>query len=358
MPFQTSNPVDAAQWLRSGQTLEAGGTSQELSEAVQCYDHAIRLLQDYQAGDTESIQELAIAWMNRGNVLQKHSSVEAIQRAVESYDQAIALFSELPSTDDSALINSLGAAWLNRAHALQQLGISHQSEAIRSCEQAVTILGRLPLETHLAGRLNLAGAHINFAHLILASTDKKRYEHAHAAAAAALKLSVEHELKRAGFAEIGLKARRVLCEVIGQWLIESNEPPRHHQLIATASDAVDTGLTLARRWESLDASQFRPLAERLFRFGTAFYRRHQPHFLADFVLENVDCDHTSDAFQNYPAIHTIAHESLTATRQDLRTQFPVVAQDFHSERRLQTLKDIESALTRLNAIAPPSHDIS
>lgn len=346
----TSAPT-ASDLLQAGQTWEAQGNA---TEAVAYYDRAITCLQENPNSDPSMHRELAIAWMNRGNALQKLTTREA----VSAYDHAIRIFTALDSSGDPALTNSLGAAYLNRSHALQQLGDSHRIEATRSCEQAVSILGSLPLDTQLAARLNLAGAQLNLAHLIFASDDQGRCLRAHAATADALNLAAGHELERAAFAEIGLKARRILCEIIGQWLIETDDPSRQKQLIATASDAVDTGLTLARRWESLDATQFRPLAERLFRFGTAFYRRHQPQFLADFVLENLDRDHTSDAFQQHPEFREIAREALASTRHDLRTQFPVVANNPQSERRLQTLQAIESALVRLRHLTSLSDDVS
>lgn len=342
---------DAAEWLRKGQSLESRGTASALTEAIACYDSAIALLQNVSNPTSDSSRRLAIAWMNRGNALQQHADPVQIHSAVQAYDRAIALLKNLNEQNAPGCTNSLGAAWLNRGHALQQLSeATHRDEAIRSLEQAITILDRPSIESQLDQRLNLSGAHLNLAHLVLASTEENRYERAHAAAAAALNLSVDHELTRSGFVEIGLKARRVLCELIGQWLIQSPDPQHQQQLIATASDAVDTGLTLARRWDSLNVPQFRPLAERLFRFGTAFYRRHQPQFLADFVLESCDRDHTSDAFLNFPAIHTIGRESLMATREDLRTQHPVIVNDPTSDRHFDTLVSIDSALQKLDGI--------
>jgi hypothetical protein len=170
---------------------------------------------------------------------------------------------------------------------------------------------------------------------------------ASAAVASALELTARHEQQRAGFADIGLKARRTLCQIIGHWLIANDDADRQTKLIASASDAVDTGMTLARHWESLGVPHFRPLTERLFRFGTAFYRRHQIHFLADFVLENLDPSTCSDAITSHPELNAIAHEALAGARDDLRINHVIVNQDKESERRLQALEHIEAALKLL-----------
>jgi hypothetical protein len=351
-------PASACHWLQHGQSLEATGTPGALTEAVECYDRAIDMLQARSsAPEPGAIRELARAWMNRGNALQKQAHADALTAAVAAYDQAITQFARLPVSTDPTLGNSLGAAWLNRGHALLQSGrIEHHTAAIASLEQAVALLSRLPVETGLSYRLNLAGAQTNLAQALL---DFPAQEQAHrfaafAAAGTALRLSAQHESQRAGFAEVGLKARRTLCEIIGRWLVENRDPARETSLLATASDAVDTGMVLARHWEALDVPLFRPLAARLFRFGCAYYRRHQPYFLADFVLENLDPAHTSDACPANLEWQTIARENLTAARAELRTQHLHFSGDATTERRLQALHDIEAALSTLAATSTVS----
>jgi len=191
---------------------------------------------------------------------------------------------------------------------------------------------------------------VNLAHLLLESAASDRFQRAHAAATSALYLTTGHELERAGFAELGLKARRILRTVIGQWLVETDEVNRRTALTAQAGDVVDSGLSLARRWEALGAIQFRPLALRLFRFGTAYYRRHQPQFLADFVLENVDPTHTSDAFAGETEFLVLAREVLRITRTELHRGFPLIMDEPVTKRRLQTLRNLDEAIERLQKI--------
>jgi len=341
--------LDDDAWLARGQSLEAAGTPESLAKATECYDRAIAILQSCSTQTANVTQRLAIAWMNRGNSLQKQSG--GALDAVHAYDRAISLFALLPT--DEVITNRTGAAWLNRGQALQRVGdVNHQLEAVTSTQQAAELLSKLPVDSNLDYRLNLAGAQTNLAQLLIESELSDRYMRASAAVATALELTAQHEQQRAGFADIGLKARRTLCQIIGQWLIATDDAEQQAKLIARASDTVDTGMLLARHWESLGAAQFRPLTERLFRFGTAFYQRHQVHFLADFVRENLDPSVSSDAITTCPELRVIASEALTSARNELRTNFTIVSHDAASERRLQALEQIESALTRLSDHLP------
>jgi uncharacterized protein YjgD (DUF1641 family) len=343
--------LDAANWLRCGQNLESKGDPSTLKDAVRCYDHAIAILQAKHPLDSRTIRELAVAWMNRGNALQKIPATPQIAQSVEAYDQAIVLFTLLDHRGDEALTNSIGSAWLNRGHALQQFkDIEHTQKASESLEIAINLLNALPYNEVLDYRLNLAGAQVNLAHLLLDTSADDHCLRAHAAATTALNLTAKYELERTGFADLGLKARRIVCEVTGQWLVETDDADRRKDLVAKTSDIVDTGLTLARRWEAIGVSQFRPLALRLFRFGTAYYRRYQPHFLADFILENIDATPTSDAFVAEPEFSAIAIEALQVTRQELRNGYPVIMDNPDTKRRLQTLEGIEDALQRLQRL--------
>ena len=55
-----------------------------------------------------------------------------------------------------------------------------------------------------------------------------------------------------------------------------------------ATDLADEALSLVRHWEQRGITHFRHLASDLFRFGVRVYLRYQPHFLNEFVRENMD----------------------------------------------------------------------
>ena len=79
---------------------------------------------------------------------------------------------------------------------------------------------------------------------------------------------------------------------------------------SAVTDAVDDGMALARHWERRGVERFRPLAFDLFRFGVRVYHAHQPQFLNEFVLENVDLYAASGAFVGSPEMRAATLESL------------------------------------------------
>lgn len=331
-----SNRAQAAGWLRRGQALEAQGSALTLVEAVSAYDAAIELLRTESLAGRDVVRhELGVAWMNRGNALQKQKNAAALTDAVRAYDEAIALVQALPIATDPVFCNCLGAAWLNRGHTLLQLGdAASLAAATRSHEEAVALLRALPIEEIPAYRLNSAGALINLANALLLSAEPAHLEPARATAKEAIALVAALENTASEFADLGLKARRVLCETLGQLLFDAGtDEAAISALAAEASDAVDSGLALVRHWEKLGGPHFRPLAARLFRFGAQLYQLHQPQFLAEFLLENLDPAHSPDALPANEEFHAIAVETLSRARRELGRR-PVAHLDQAATARL------------------------
>jgi hypothetical protein len=81
-------------------------------------------------------------------------------------------------------------------------------------------------------------------------------------------------------------------------------------LVAEAADAVDEGLRLVRHWEAAGAECFRALAVDLFRFGSRVYQTRQPHFLTEFLLENLDPGQSPGALAGNPEMHAEAMRAL------------------------------------------------
>lgn len=332
----------AAELLRCGQAHEVHG---ELAMALTCYDDAIAALRVFTPDDVEARRALGVAWMNRGNALQKTiRGSDGGERpeagpAVAAYDEAIALLGTLPPAV-AAYRNHLGAAWLNRGHAL--IG-SDDTAAARSFQQSIAILRELPLGESPAYRLNLAGAWINLAHVEIAAAPVR----AHAAATEALKLVSFSALDDLASAEMSLRARRAAVMALGELLrvAESAREPID-ALAAEASDAIDDGLALARRWEGGDGGRLRPLALRLFRLGAQVYRLHQPHFLAEFLLENL----APGAFAEDPGFLAAADEALTQALNDVQRPRLLVAGTPIAEKFLATARSLRVAQARLAAL--------
>ncbi|MEO6875194.1 MAG: hypothetical protein ABI222_10280 [Opitutaceae bacterium] len=356
-----NNRALAAEWVRRGQALEAHGSALQLTEAVQAYDVALALLgTESLAGRPGVRHEFGVAWMNRGSALQKQATPAALADAVRAYDNAIALVQELPITTEPVFRNCLGAAWMNRGHAELQLGgVDSFTAAARSHEEAVNLLRDLPIDHLPAYRLNFTGALVNLANALLNTPSSENLGRACTLAQEALALIGEREQAESEFADLGLKARRVLCEALGHLLFSSGSNEAIVTLLAdTASDAVDSGLGLARHWEKLGAPHFRPLAIRLFHFGAQLYQLHQPQFLAEFLLENLAPPQAPPAWSASEEFHSVAVESLARARQAIGRR-PVTHLDSTATDRLleisRSLARAEQRLTSLRQEFPPHH---
>ena len=348
-------PATPAQdWLHQGQALEAQGTLTALTAAVHCYDCALAALRARPPAEAATRPDLAVAWMNRGNALQKIGDAASLAEAVAAYDRAIALLQELPVGTSPAPGNTLGAAWLNRGHALQQSGPESQPEAVRSHRQAIAILGRLPIADYRPLRINLGAAWMNLANALL-GLNPPDDRAAHQAARDALALVAPVVDADVLAADVSLKARRVLCEAIGHRLVAAGIDS---EAVAALADEADTviarGLDLARHWEIRGLREFRPLAGRLYLFGARLFLIHQPHFLAEFLLEQAT-PAGRDAPLTTAALRAIAAEFIPDALDTLRSTSLLGLSEREQERirRAADALAAASATLRLNASAKP-----
>jgi tetratricopeptide (TPR) repeat protein len=268
--------------VRRGQAHESRG---EYPAALACYGSAIDRLAAL-PGCAETQRPLAVAWMNRGNAFQKQATRLSLNHAVCAYDRAIALLGPLASAApaDHSLRNSLGAAHLNRAGAL--LAFAAPAAALAAAAQAIATLTPLPLAENPFYRANLAGAWLNRATALLPADPVA----AQLAARTALDLAVPAERTHFTAAHVALGARRTLLAGLGHEFSPALAEPAVRRdparLLAAASDLIDDGLALARRWEAQRVTAFRPAAAQLFHAGAVLYAAHQPHFVAEFLAEN------------------------------------------------------------------------
>lgn len=297
-------------------------------------------------------RDRAVVAMNRGcDALQRND----LAAALVAYDEAIALLRPLPLAEHPSWANSLGAALMNRGHLLhRQRGLTCADEALAAFDEAAALLRTLAAPADLspsalqsfspsppwAGR-NLAGTLLNRANLLL---DLQRPADAAQAAREALALVRRTERENRTDAELALKARRAACDALGRLLPTAGA--RTDALATEASDLVDDALALLRHWHARGVAS-RELALRFFRFGTQLYRHYQPHFLAEFVRENLPRD--DDEFR------TVAHEAVRRTLED-RPRAPVylVHGDAATERHLRTIRELEMLRDEIVAPLAPS----
>lgn len=282
------------------------------------------------------LRDRAVAWMNRGHELLLRSDEANLSGALDAYNEAIALFRRLPVAENPAWANSFGAALMNRGQLLHRAhGVDQAALALAAFDEAATLLCPLPATGTPWPRRNLTGTFINRANLLL---DLGQHESAASFARQALALSAPHERDDLIDADLTLKARRALGDALGQLLVAIGA--NQEQLAHQASDVVDEAFTVIRHWSGSRGAAFPFLSERFFRYGAQLYRLHQPHFLAEFITENLPA---GDA-----ALRTIALEAIDGALNDGPgiNQFLTIG-DPASERRRQAWHDLSALRARL-----------
>ncbi len=273
-------------------------------------------------------RDLGVAWMNRGHAQLLLNNPTGDAAALAAYTEAIGLLRTLPPAEHPSWANSLGAACLNHGQLLHRVhGAARAAEALASFDLAASALRGLRDGDNPWPRRNFAGTQLNRANLLL---DLARPAEAAAAAREALGLCLADERSEVTEADLALKARRALCDALGQLLVL---PDADQQAVATeASNVVDDALAIVRHWQSRDAGAFASLAVRFFRYGAQLYRFHQPHFLAEFIRENL-----SVAAECGP----LAREVVDAALADRPRGFLTMG-DPATERHLQTRRELET----------------
>jgi tetratricopeptide (TPR) repeat protein len=280
-------------------------------------------------------RDVGVAWMNRGHAQLLLNNPTGDAAALNAYEHAIALLRTLPLAENHSWANSLGAACMNHGQLLHRIyGTARADEALASFDLAAAALRDISTDESPWPRRNLAGTQLNRANLLL---DLGRPADAAAAAREALTFCLAAERTDLIEADLALKARRALGDALGQLLVA---PDADQQAIANeASNVVDDALGVIRSWQSRGQSGFAPLAVRFFRYGTQLYRFHQPHFLAEFIQENIALS---------PECRVIAREAVDAALADRPRGFLTIG-DPATERHLQIQRELETLRSLFSA---------
>ncbi len=275
--------------------------------------------------------------MNRGHALLLRGAYTDLTAALDAYNEAVALLHDLPLAENPSWANSLGAALMNRGHLLHRVhGIAEATAALDAFTEAAFLLRSLSApDVGPWSRRNLAGTLLNRANLLL---DLSRQPEAATSAREAVELCRPHERIDLLDANLALKSRRALCDALGQLLVarDADQDVLAHE----ASDATDDALALIRHWVARGENVFRPLALRFFRYGAQLYRFHQPHFLAEFIEENLSAGDRE--------FRDIALDAIKATLADRpRHGDYLTVGDPGTERRLRAWRELDSLKQRL-----------
>lgn len=294
--------------MRQGIGLLNGPDMQAVTEALQCFEQALELRGGLPCNDLDEMRHaLAACHLNRAHALMRLGA--RVPEAVQSYDEAIALLRTLPLDGAERYRRRLAIALQNHALALQAHTPPASANAETSFREAAALLEderATPLEDR---RQLLATVWTNLASLLAA--DDTSASQAREAARKALALVAETERTDIDAAGIGVVARHVLCRTLAgglQGLAPDDAVERDEMHEAT--DAVDEGLAVVRHWEQQGNGQLRDVAGHLFRFGVRVYAAYQPHFLQEFVRDNLDPEQSSEGYVNHPELRAEADEAL------------------------------------------------
>jgi tetratricopeptide (TPR) repeat protein len=281
--------------MRRGIALLNSRAVADLREAVASFDHAIALRQRLPPNLSPWIRyNLSGGWINRGDALTRLGSIPELEEAERSYKQGLELVEDVPLGLDASVPRRIAIAWLNRGLCLQrQLTDRTRAEALDCFDRC-----RQLLESAAAAGISdraclLAAAWTNRGNTLLDAPVCMAYE-ARAAAVRAI-ASLLQDRSAPGDdpqpdsrLEVALKARHVLCRAIARLICKQNREPSVADLVAEATDAVESGLKL--RADASDCAHLSQLKNDLFRFGARVYRSYQPQFLSEFLLEFLEDD--------------------------------------------------------------------
>lgn len=282
---------------------------EEVREALRCFDEALEMRRHLPLEAAPMLRYgLAACWLNRADALMRLGEATEISSALYAYDEALQLLRSLPLSDDPRFPRRLAIAHQNRGLALYARGSSGTPAAVEALTDAITVLEHDCAALIADRKYLLAAAWMNLANARVSEGAAESVPLAHDAALRAMALVEDSEQRDADAAEVGIKARHVLCQTLAYRLSLATETMQDD--VHEATDAVDEGLALIRHWESLTVTRFRSLAYDLFRFGARVYEKYQPQFLHEFVLENIDQQRSSRDYVESTEIRSAAREAL------------------------------------------------
>jgi hypothetical protein len=267
--------AQASLFMQEGIRLMQSGN--EMDAAIQQFDRALELRRRLPTEVPAHAYDLAACWLNRAEALTTLGpGYHAL--ALDAYDEALALLCSLPLGSDARFSRRLAIAYQNRALVLAALHPPATAEAIAALVEAISVLDRAEAMDAPERDYLLAFVWMNLANIEASDVAARE------AARRALALVKAHEYEDVAAAEVGLKARHVLCRIAANRLETEAVPDDVHN----ATDLADEGLDLVREWERRDVDRFRSLAFDLFRFGARVYARYQPQFLQEFLGQQLD----------------------------------------------------------------------
>jgi tetratricopeptide (TPR) repeat protein len=287
------------------------GDEAAIVEALSCFDRALDMRRGLPIDDDPLLRYgLAACLLNRGDALIRLGDAGRMADALAAFDEGIDVLRALPVTADARFPRRLAMACHNRGLALQAMG-RPVAESIAAFTDALAILDDDQASGITDRPYLLAVVLTNLASARVLENTAESAARARDAARRAIALVEAVETGDAAAAEVGLKARHVLCHTIA---VRLSAPAASHdpmpEDVHEATDMADEGLDLVRQWEKKGVTRFRAMGYDLFRFGTVVYATYQPQFLNEFVREHLDPSRSSAAYVGSAEMRAAVHEAL------------------------------------------------
>lgn len=331
--------VEASTLMKAGLGLIDEGRPEAIAEALDCFDRALEIRRRLPTDEFPVLRyDLAACWLNRAEALVRLGSDDRLDAALQAYDEAILLLRQVPLEDDPRYPRRLAIACQNRGLLRHAQGDANTDAAIASLTEAVAVLDQhgslVPDRQPL-----LATVWLNLANIWIVDGRERdeSWTSGRRAAAEAMALIHDLETEDPNAADVGLRARHVLCRALAATCLaeppaadaeteattraSTNEPAdaptgartepaadvtadavtnATAEDVHEATDLADEALALVQHWEQRGVTRFRELACDFFRFGAHVYARYQPHFLQEFINDQLNPAHVSADFIESP----------------------------------------------------------
>jgi hypothetical protein len=287
--------------------MQSGNNADATDAALLCFDFALELRRRLPTEAPAHAYGLAACWLNRAEALMRPGSANHAL-ALGAYDEALALLRPLPLGEDARFSKRLAIAHQNRALVLAAQNPPETADAIASLVDAIAVLDQAETMDAPEREYLLAAVWMNLANIQASEATIASDLAAQEAARRALALVKAPEHENAAAAEIGLKARHVLCHLAARRLSVQAEKETVLEDVHDATDLADEGLDLVREWERRGVDRFRDLASDLLRFGARVYAYYQPHFLHEFLSEQLDPQGSAHSYVQSREMQEVARE--------------------------------------------------
>ncbi|HEX7652284.1 MAG TPA: hypothetical protein VF607_02185 [Verrucomicrobiae bacterium] len=222
--------------------------------------------------------------LNRGEAFTR---LRLTAPALAAFDAGIELLQSLPLQDHPAFARRWIIAWINRGLAELLPGTPEAATRAEANFRAAIEAAEQGLAHHPGLEANLlAAAWMNYSQALLAGTAPALTQ-VQSAARQALNITRQNERQDLVAADIALRAWHVLCRALTGEIETTLDRARTEALLGEVTDAMEAGLSLGYHWQTQYSQTLADIHTELFQFGCEVYLRYQPHFLVEFIEEQL-----------------------------------------------------------------------